>query len=250
MKLRTNTKAKRRTQGFTLLEIMIALAIIIMVSSVSIYAGSKMLRRGRVTSVVDAISNVRNAISDYVTKPGSLGTMPLTEGTTYTTGMVSGTTNYAALSKAVTLDQMLQAEGLFEKPFTVSMGPQSNTPTGTVAATWSTANQRWECTADPSVDKSNIARVECAVNTATTDPVTSAGTCYLLDGVNKTPTYVRVAYLVIPNVPVEDAYQLSLSVDKATLSNASLTASDTMGAIAYTAPVGGLVTVYCYVTQI
>jgi hypothetical protein len=205
------------------------------------------LRRGRITSVTGAVAASKTATFAYLTKPGSLGVIPLTEGTIPSTQFSGTGTTSANVGAAASLDQVYLAEGLFSSPLTVKMGPQSTTVSGT-AVTWSTSTGTFTATAAPTADKSTIARLESQLSTSTL-PSTAAGSNFMLDGTNNLPTNVRVAALIIPNVPAEDAYQLSLTVDGAALTPASNGVGDTTGNISYAAPSNGVTTVYAYVTH-
>lgn len=236
-----------RSAGFTLVEIMIVVVIIGILLTLGFNAYSDALRRGRITSVAGAMASAKTATFAYLTKPGSLGVIPITDGTIPPsqfsgTGATSG--NVAA---AASLDQVLLAEGLFGSPLTVKMGPQSTAVNG-VPVTWSPATGTFVAGAAPTADKSTVTRLECQLSTAV-PPSSAAGSNFLLDGISSMPTNVRVVALVIPNVPAEDAYQLSLTVDGNALTPAGNTFADNAGSISYAIPTDGVTTVYAHVVH-
>lgn len=237
----------RRPSAFTLVEIMIVVVIIGILLTLGFNAYSDSLRRGRITSVVGAVASAKTATFAYLTKPGSLGVIPLTEGTIPSTQFSGTGTTSANVAAAASLDQVFLAEGLFSTPFAVKMGPQTSTVSG-VAVTWSTSTGTFTAASAPTADKSSFTRLEAQLSTATS-PSAAAGSNFMLDGVTNLPTNTRVAAVIIPNVPAEDAYQLSLSVDGAALTPANNTLADATGNISYPAPTSGVTTVYAYVTH-
>lgn len=245
---RRKASQRRKQSGFTLVEVMIVVGIMVTLASIGIVAIPNALRTSRVASVVGAVDQLRTAATNYIQKSGSLGTLPLTDGT-IPAGQFTGTgTTSANVAAAGSLDQILLTEGIIEKPLSLSMGPQNASVTGT-QVTWSVANNQFSAASAPTANKSGISRFECQLSSPATTPSTALGANFYLDGTNALPANVRVAYLVVPNVPAEDAYQLSLKIDKTALSQADNTTADNNGQVVYAAPVAGVTTVYVYVTQ-
>jgi prepilin-type N-terminal cleavage/methylation domain-containing protein len=240
-------RTARPSAAFTLVEIMIVVVIIGILLTLGFNSYSDSLRRGRITSVVGAVASCKTATFAYLTKPGSPGVIPLTDGNIPTTQFSGTGTTSANVALAASLDQVFLAEGLFASPLAIKMGPQNNAVSG-VGVNWSPATGTFTAGAAPTADRTSIPRVECQLSTTRT-PSTAAGTNFFLDGTNNLPTNVRVAALVIPNVPAEDALQLSLMLDGPAMTPLSNDLDDDRGIISYAAPVNGLTTVYAYVVH-
>lgn len=233
-----------RLAGFTLVEIMIVVVIVGVLLTMGLGAYSDALRRGRITSVGGAVANAKTAITSYLTKPGSIGTIPLTEGAIPASQFTGTGATSANVAAAASLDQVLVTEGLMQ-PLNVRMGPQTSLVAGN-GVTWSPATAQFVASAAPTADRSTITRVECQPSSNAV-PSAALGSNFMLDGATNLPTNVRVAALVIPNVPAEDAYQLSLTVDGQAMTPADNTVADNTGQIVYATPVGTVTTVYAYV---
>lgn len=227
----THSKRQRpAAAGFTLLEIMIAVAIIVMVSTAAIYGGATMMRRGRVASVVTAVQQAKASIADYLSDPNTQGSLPLTTDQMTTANFTGTGTTVANVAAAASLDQVFLAEGITDKPFAVSMGSQITTPSGTVGVNWSTTLKKFTATAAPNVDKSNIARLECGQAVVAFDPPGN----FQPDGLNFLTAGKNIVYMEIPGVPIKDAQALSLAIDKASLSVSNPADDDLVGSVCYT----------------
>lgn len=249
MKIHTS----RSSRGFTLVEILAVVAIIMALAGVLLLAVRSSLQKGRVSNAMGTAQALTSAIADYLQKPGSVGVVPLTEG--------QGTIPGGASAAAATLDIVLLAEGVLEKPLSIRMG---QTPTAARdAAPWNVATQAFTNTGS---DQSAFARLECALGNAnnfelstdwTTNP--SLPRLFRLDGVTPIPSSSRVIYLVIPNVTVSDAYALALSVNGVSvMQNAGVTDEDdaaangcALGMVTFPPADAstGLTTVYYFVTR-
>lgn len=240
---RLRPPAPRR--AFTLVEILIVLVIVGIIATLVVANAPEYLRRGRVTAVLGAADSIRTAANAYVTKSTGLHTLPLTEGT-IPSSMYTGTgTSSANVAAAATLDKMLLTEGMLAKPIVYKMG-LAKLPTGTSAVSWDSANMAWTGST-PTVSYAGTSRAECITSSSAT-PGTD-GSNFFLDGTASLPANVRVAFLLLKDVPAEDAYQLSLAIDGEAMSGASNAVADTRGSVAYAAPINGVSDVYVYVVH-
>ena len=260
------------TRAFTLIEILAVLAVIAAIIAIGIPAISKVLQSGRLRNAEGTANGVRSAIAAYLTKPGSLGTLPVTESALTAAPVLpaaqwSGTAsmNTAAASKAATLDGLLLAEGVLDRPLSLRIGAQNFVlPAGTTPILWSPVTESFTNTTAPTADYTSASRAECAISDGVSNPgVTGAiqaaaasnsmacafnlaGNGLLLS------TGTRVAYLVLKTVSVADAYQLALDVDGPSLTqNAAATPAlvdQSQGAVVYAkdSSVSGFVDVYYY----
>ncbi len=256
-----------RTRAFTLVEILAVLAVIAAIIAIGVPAIAKVLQSGRIRNVEGTASVLKSALTQYLSKPGSPGTFPVTEGTSAVltaeyTG--TGTPTAAAVAAAATLDGVLLAEGGLERPINLRMGAQNAAVTGTANGfTWVPATASFTGTAAPTLTYAAVSRVECAVSDGTANPgVTgqaagSAACAFNLAG-NGTlvPSGSRVAYLLLKAVPDADAYQLALDIDGPNLVQNTVAgpavADQSQGPLAYAkdAANGGFVDVYLYLTSI
>ena len=257
----------RRRAGFTLIEILAVLAIIAAIIAIGVPAIAKVLQNGRVRNVEGTASVVKSALTEYLSKPGSPGTLPVTEGTSAAltaeyTGVGSPTA--AAIAAAATLDNVLLAEGVLERPIGVRMGTQNAVITGTANGfAWVPASESFTGTAAPTMTYATLSRVECSVSDGVNNPgvtgqtMGSAACAFNLAG-NGTliASGSRVAYLIVKSVPDADAFQLALDVDGTGLVQNTATApaaqDQSQGVVTYAkdAANGGFVDVYYYLTNI
>jgi prepilin-type N-terminal cleavage/methylation domain-containing protein len=268
------TSHPHRTQGFTLVEILAVLAVIAAIIAIGIPAIAKVLQSGRLRNAEGTANVVRSAVAAFLTKPGSPGTLPVTESALTAAPVLpasqwTGTAalNTAAASKAATLDNILLAEGVLDRPLSLRMGEQNFAlPSGSVALSWSTSTESFTNTTAATADYTNASRVECAICDGVNNPgVTGAAAAattansiacaFNLAGNGALiPAGTRVAYLILKSVPDSDAYQLALDVDGPNLvqNTAAAPASldQSQGAVTYVkdSPVSGFVDVYYYLT--
>jgi prepilin-type N-terminal cleavage/methylation domain-containing protein len=255
----------RNTSGFTLVETLAVLAVIAAIIAIGVPAISKVMQSSRIRSAEGTASVMKAAMTQYLGKPGSPGTLPVTEGTVpaseYTT---SGTILTAAnIAAAATLDGILLAEGALERPIGVRMGGQNFSPSG-AGPTWSPSLSQFTGPATGTLASYAAAtRAECAVSDGANNPgitgqtAGSAACAFNLAGSGSLiATGSRVAYLVIKGAADSDAYQLALDVDGAGLTQntaSSPAANDqSQGPVVYSkdASAAGFVDVYYYLTSI
>jgi type IV pilus assembly protein PilA len=250
--MKTNPAPRRPQSGFTLLEILGVVAIIGILAAIAIPSVQKARRNSALTAAVKTVSVVSGAVQQFMQKPGGPGYPPLTEAAATgsfalnsSNAALTGATA-AAVSKAATLDSVLLAERTLESPISFGIGSAVNTPTGSVALLWDTANNYFNTSpaAAPTLDHSALARIECQVST-TNAP--GDGTNFYLDASNTSlPASSRVVSIVIPGVLGADAAALANLMDNK--SSASASAANTSGRVAYAAPsASGTTTVYLYV---
>lgn len=259
------------TRGFTLVEVMAVLAVIAAIIAIGVPAISKTLQSGRIRNAEGTASLLKSAILLFLGKPGSPGTLPLTEGVSPAlvaeyTG--AGSPTAAAVSSAATLDNVLLAENALERPISLRLGAQNAPVTGSPNGfVWSPVSESFDGAAAPTSSYAAISRAECAVSDGVTNPGSSGGAHQSLgsyscafnlngDGITFIPNGSRVAFLIVKGVPVADAFQLALDVDGAVLAQNSAAApaanDQTQGPVAYQrdAANSGFVDVYYYLTSI
>jgi prepilin-type N-terminal cleavage/methylation domain-containing protein len=264
-------KSKFPSPGFTLVEIMAVLAVIAAIIAIGVPAISKALQSARVRNSEGTANMLKSAIVLFLDKPGSPGTIPLTEGVSAAlaseyTGVGSPTA--AAVAAAATLDNVLLAENMLERPISLRMGEQNAAATGAPNGfAWSPVTESFGGTAAPTSSYAALSRAECSVSDGVTNPGASSGVHQSLgsyscafnlngDGVTFIPNGSRVAYLIIKGASDADAYQLALDVDGSGLvqnTAASPAANDqTQGSIVYSkdSSNSGFVDVYYYLTSI
>ncbi len=253
--------------AFTLIEILAVLAVIAAIIAIGVPAISKVLQSARVRNAEGTANVVRSALMQYLSKPGSPGTLPVTEGTapTLTSEYTGGGSPTAdAIAAAATLDNVLLAEGVLERPISLRLGAQNTGPTGSANGfAWQPATENFGGTSAPTLSYAAVSRVECAVSDGLNDPGTTgqtAGSAACAFNLNATgslvPSGTRVAYLIIKAVPDADAYQLALDVDGLALVQNTPAApaglDQALGPVAYAkdAAATGFVDVYYYLTSI
>jgi prepilin-type N-terminal cleavage/methylation domain-containing protein len=272
MKSNSPSLRSSATRAFTLVEILAVLAVIAAIVAIGIPAIAKVLQSGRLRNAEGTANVVRSAIAAYLTKPGSLGTLPVTESALTTAPVLpaaqwSGTPslNTAAASKAATLDGVLLAEGVLDRPLSLRMGEQNFTlAAGAIQALWSSVSESFTNTVAPTADYTSASRVECALCDGTNNPGVTGATAAAAAGGSIACAFnlagngslltpgTRVAYLILKSVPDADAYQLALDVDGPSLvQNAASTPAlldQSQGPVVYAkdSPVSGFVDVYYY----
>ncbi|HTH49298.1 MAG TPA: prepilin-type N-terminal cleavage/methylation domain-containing protein [Candidatus Limnocylindria bacterium] len=250
MKIR---KRFHSAQGFSLLELVMVLAIISVLVGLLLPKGFDALRNARVQEVKNAVKTLKTALTDLIAMPGGNGSIPRTEGTGIPcTGVaLSGATDVAK-GNGARLDAVLVALGKLDQPLTLRMGSQVYTSSGSGnEMTWNQATQSFVITPDaaPLRNWSAVTRVEARASSPGTLPSVALGANFRLDGITDRSANVTIAYLVITGVPAKDAYQLALSMNPPALAPVEGAACDA-GMIAYAAPVNGVTDVYCYLAEL
>ncbi len=247
-----NTKLNR-ARGYSLLELVLVLAIVSVLVGLLLPKGFDALRTARVQQVEKAVETLKTALTDFIAMPGGNGSLPRTEGTGVpcSGAALSGATD-AAKGNGARLDAVLLAAGKIERPISLRMGSQFYTSTGTGnEMQWNQALQAFAMTPDaaPLRNWSAVTRVEARTANPALAPSAALGANFRLDGTTNLNANYVVAYLVIPQVPARDAYELALSMNGPQLAPIEGAACDT-GVVAYAAPANGITDVYIYVTSI
>lgn len=247
-----NTKLNR-TRGYSLLELVLVLAIVSVLVGLLLPKGFDALRTARVQQVEKTVETLKTALTDFIAMPGGNGSLPRTEGTGVpcSGAALSGATD-AAKGNGARLDAVLLAAGKIERPISLRMGSQFYASTGTGnEMQWNQALQAFALTPDaaPLRNWSAVTRVEARTANPALAPSVALGANFRLDGTTNLNANYVVAYLVIPQVPARDAYELALSMNGPQLAPIEGAACDT-GVVAYAAPANGITDVYIYVTSI
>jgi len=247
-----NTKLNR-ARGYSLLELVLVLAIVSVLVGLLLPKGFDALRTARVQQVEKTVETLKTALTDFIAMPGGNGSLPRTEGTGVpcSGATLSGATD-AAKGNGARLDAVLLAAGKIERPISLRMGSQFYASTGTGnEMQWNQALQAFAMTPDaaPLRNWSAVTRVEARTANPALAPSVALGANFRLDGTTNLNANYVVAYLVIPQVPARDAYELALSMNGPQLAPIEGAACDT-GVVAYPAPANGITDVYIYVTSI
>jgi prepilin-type N-terminal cleavage/methylation domain-containing protein len=260
-----HSRRAARRAGFTLVEMLAVLAVIAAIIAIGIPAVAKVLQNGRVRNAEGIAAVIKSALTSYLSKPGSLGTIPVTEGAVPASEYLAEGTVLTAdnVAAAATLDGVLLSEGLLERPVALRMGEQNFLPNGG-SAVWSPAASQFVGPAAGALaDYTRASRAECAVSDGVSNPgatgqaMGSAACAFNLAGNGALiPAGSRVAYLLVKQVPDADAYQLALDVDGAAFTQNTAAspagADQSQGPIAYAKDGAntGFVDVYYYLTNI
>lgn len=247
-------KTKRlSSQGFSLLELVLVLAIVGVLVGLLLPKGFEALRNSRVQEARTTINTLRSAIADLITMPGGNGSVPRTEGTSIPcVGTALSAATDTAKGNAARLDTVLLAIGKLERPLSLRMGSQAYASSGSGnEISWDTTNQAFAMTPDtaPLRNWSSVTRIEARTANPALSPAAAQGANFRLDGTTNRSANVTIAYLVIVGVPAADAYQLALSLNGPQMTPALGLACD-VGQVAYAAPVNGFTDVFCYLTEI
>lgn len=241
------------TRGYSLLELVLVLAIVAVLVGLLLPKGFDALRNARIQEVKTTVNTLKTALTDLIAMPGGNGSIPRTEGTGVPTSgaALSGATDIAK-GDAARLDTVLLGAGKLERPLTLRMGSQVYTSSGSGnEMTWDQLTQSFVISPDsaPQRNWSNVTRIEARSSDPALAPSVSLGANFRLDGITDRSLNVIVAYLVIESCPAKDAYQLALSMNAPQLAPIEGAACDT-GLVAYDTPVDGTTDVYVYLAEI
>lgn len=244
----------QRQRGYSLLELVLVLAVISVLVGLLLPKGFDAIRNARVQQVAKAVETLKTALTDYIAMPGGSGSFPRTEGigVPCSGAALTGATD-AAKGNGARLDAVLLAVGKLDRPLSLRMGSQLFTSTGTGnEMTWSQSAQAFVVTPDaaPQRNWATVTRVEARTANPALLPSAAQGANFRLDGTTTGigANYV-VSYLVLPQVPAKDAYELALALNGAQLAPAEGAACDT-GIVAYALPTNGVTDVYVYIAHI
>lgn len=247
-------KQNHPSRGYSLLELVLALAIISVLVGLLLPKGFDALRNARIQQVAKTVDTLKTALTDYISMPGGNGSLPRTEGTGVpcSGAALSGATD-TAKGNGARLDAVLLAVGKLERPLSLRMGTQVYASTGTGnEMAWSQAQQAFIMTPDaaPLRNWTAVTRVEARTANPALLPSVALGANFRLDGTTTgiNANYV-IAYLTIPACPAKDAYELALAMNGAQLAPVEGAASDN-GVVAYAAPVNGVTDVFIYITSL
>jgi prepilin-type N-terminal cleavage/methylation domain-containing protein len=243
----------RRTQGYSLLELVLVIAVIAVLVGLLLPKGFDALRNARIQQVEKTVETLKTALTEYLAMAGGNGSLPRTEGTGIPTSgaALTGATDVAK-GNAARLDTVLLATGKIERPLSLRMGTQAFASTGTGnEVAWNQSSLAFVMTPDaaPQRNWSAVTRIEARTANPALAPSAALGANFRLDGVTNISANYVVAYLVIPACPARDAYELALAMNGAQLAPVEGAASDT-GLVAYAAPANGVTDVYIYLTAL
>lgn len=247
-------KTTKPVRGFSLLELVLVLAIVSILIGLLLPKGFDALRSARIQEVKKTAETLKTAITDFITMPGGNGSIPRTEGAGIPTSgtALTGATDIAK-GNGARLDAVLLAAGKIERPVSLRMGTQLYASTGTGnEMTWSQADQAFVVTPDaaPQRNWSGVTRVEARSSDPLLAPSAAQGANFRLrDAATNLNANLVVAYLVIPNVPARDAYELALAMNAPQLAPVEGAACDS-GIVAYAAPTNGVTDVYVHLADI
>lgn len=249
----TPNKRHPGLRGYSLLELVLVLAIVSVLVGLLLPKGFDALRNARIQQVQKAVETLKTALTDYISMPGGNGSIPRTEGAGVpcSGAALSGATD-AAKGNGARLDAVLLATGKLERPLSLRMGSQFFASSGTGGEMlWNQALQAFAITPDaaPLRNWSAVTRLEARTANPLLAPSAAQGANFRLDGTTSLGVNYVVAYLVLPQCPAKDAYELALSMNGAQLTPAEGVACDT-GVVAYAAPANGVTDVYIYVTAL
>ncbi len=244
---------RKNTRGYSLLELVLVLAIVAVLVGLLLPKGFDALRNARIQQVAETVNTLKTALVDFIAMPGGSGSLPRTEGTGIpcTGAALSGATDIAK-GNAARLDAVLLAAGKLERPLSLRMGSQVYASTGAGnEVTWNQVTQTFIMTPDavPQRNWSGVTRLEARSSAPGTLPSVALGANFRLDGATDLAANLVVAYLVIPGCPAKDALDLATQLNGLQLAPVAGAASDG-GVVAYAAPVNGITDVYVYLTAI
>jgi len=251
--MKTSYQHRHRLRGFSLLELVLVLAIIAVLAALLLPRGFDSLRQARIRQVQKTVETVKTALTDFISLPGGSGSIPRTEGVGVPTSgaALSGATDIAK-GNAVRLDSVLLGAGKLDRPLNLRMGTQVFTSTGTGnEVIWDQASQSFVISPDaaPQRDWTGVTRLEARSSDPALAPSTAQGANFRLDGITDRSANLIIAYLVIPGCPARDAFELAQAMNAPQLAPVEGAACDT-GVVAYAAPLNGTTDVYVYIADI
>lgn len=251
--MKKHLKKSSPTKGYSLLELVLVIAIIAVLVGLLLPKGFDALRTARIQQVEKTVDTLKTAIVDYLALAGGNGSLPRTEGTGIPTSgaALTGATDVAK-GNAARLDTVLLATGRLERPLALRMGTQSYTSSGTGnELSWSQSALAFVMTPDaaPQRNWSLVTRAEARTANPALLPSAALGANFRLDGTTNLNANSVVAYLVIPSCPARDAYELAVSMNGSQLAPVEGAACDS-GVVAYAAPANGVTDVYVYLTAL
>jgi competence protein ComGC len=248
-----NIRKRKNNSGMTLVETLGVMAIIAAALAITITSVIKSRQATAYKNVPALVDQIKAGLMTFTQKTGGMAYPPLTYETATggipTTGALLGAATAAVVSKAATIDTVLLAEGIIDKPISLDFGSKVNVPNGSSTAPllWNAATNSFYCNPDaaPTQDFTPMTHIQCAMST-TNAPGTD-GTNFYLDNSNTSlPTSTRVVALIIPGVTTNDAIALANYVNNSTSATAT---GNTSGPVTYGTPTNGTVTVYYHVAH-
>ncbi len=255
---------RRRPRGFTLIEILVVVAIIGVLAAILLPAMNRALSSSHVTRTVSDLKQLKGFVVDGASQLG--GTLPLTKGIASLASVVSlGTSPNLSTSAPADFSNGLRLEDVLlsvpspklDRYFAPACGSQVFLPTGgtsVVDPRYSSATGYYYNQPDikiPSGYSYNaVSRLDCIATSAAL-PSVAAGANFYLDGINSLPTG-RVAFAIIKAVPAAEAYQIALALDTAAFmddTTGSAGVAQNRGQVAYAAAANGVTDVYVYLSN-
>ena len=138
------THVKKGQQGFTLIELMIVVAIIGILAAIAIPAYQDYTVRSKVTEVMQIISNDRTSVSEFYTSTGALPT------STNQAGINTSADQSVYLTSATTMTN----DGTAVLTYTLgNLGPTDAAGTVTMTPTANDNGVSWDCDSGTFPDK-------------------------------------------------------------------------------------------------
>ena len=245
-------------RGFTLIEMLTVLAIIGVLTALSIPAISKIRENAAVGGVAADVRSLKSQIADWVT---SNGAPPPTEGlvtadvAAYGVGTSFLTSSAANLSNALRGEAILAADGTTEKYLSSNFSVPSSFPSGqrTNPVVYSATTRRFSASPDVAMDAtfnwSGLYRLEFQRVNASTTPGTGVNFYLNGDAARSLPTGAMVASIVVPQVSEDVANKIATKINSEWSKAAPAGTAQTLGAVTYAAPnvTTGLTDVWIYV---